>query len=387
MDFTLSPAQQELRQRVARFCATHLTPAATEALDRTTEFPDQLYAAMAASGLLRVAIPAPYGGEGGDLFDVVLLTEELAKHSGTAVNLYLVNAVFAGILLLLAGTEEQRRELVPQLGSGQRRFAFALTEPGAGSDAGAIATTAVADGDAFVIQGTKLYTTGANVADFILTVARTRPEEKVSRGSSVFLVPRTAAGLEIEPMDKIAGNAFASCEVRYQGVRVAAEQILGGPQALHRGWEALMQNAVAERLCVAASCLGLAQAAYREAREHALRREQFGQPIVGFQAIQHALVEMATEIEALRWLTYHAAWRAARNESCAVEVGMAKLYGAEALNVLVLRAMKILGGKAYLMSSPLQRYQREALLSFYAGGTSEIQKNLLGRLLGLAPGQ
>jgi alkylation response protein AidB-like acyl-CoA dehydrogenase len=187
-------------------------------------------------------------------------------------------------------------------------------------------------------------------------------------------------------MDKIAGNAFASCEVRYQGVRVAAADILGGPPALHRGWELLMRTAFAERLCVAASCLGLAQAVYQEARGHALRREQFGQPIVGFQAIQHALVEMAVEIEALRWLTYHAAWRAARGEDCTIEAGMAKLYGAEEINLLVLKAMKILGGKAYLTSSPLQRHQREALLSYYAGGTAEIQKNLLGRLLGLVPG-
>ncbi|MFL6262979.1 MAG: acyl-CoA dehydrogenase family protein [Thermoanaerobaculia bacterium] len=387
MDFSLSPAQRELQQRVARFCAEHLSATAVEALDRATEFPAPLYAAMAEAGLLRLALPAALGGEGGDLFDVVLVTEELAKHSGTAVNLYLVNAVFAGTLLLLAGSDEQRRTLLPELGAGRRKLAFAMTEPGAGSDAAAIATTAVADGDGFVLQGTKLYTTGADVADLIVTVARTLPEEKASRGTTLFLVPRDAPGLEIEPLDKIAGNAFASCEVRYREVRVPAAAILGGPRALHRGWEPLMLNAGAERLCVAASCLGLAQAAYAEAREHALRRVQFGQPIVGFQAIQHALVDMATEIEALRWLTYHAAWLAARNADCAVEVGMAKLLGAETLNPLILKAMKILGGKAYLRSSPLQRFQREALLSYYAGGTSEIQKNLIGRLLGLVPGR
>lgn len=387
MDFTLSPAQQQLRQRVAEFCAAHLSPAAVEALDRTDEFPAQLYSAMAEAGLLRVAIPAPFGGEGGDLFDVVLITEELSRHSGTAVNLYLVNAVFAGSLLLLAGDDGQRRTLVPRLAAGESRFAFAMTEPGAGSDAAAISTTATPDGAAFVIEGTKLYTTGASVADFILTVARTRTEEKVSRGSTVFLVPRGAPGLEIEPLDKIAGNAFASCEVRYRGVRVTEAEILGGPQALHRGWEPLMQNAGAERLCVAASCLGLGQAVYQEARDFALRREQFGQPIVGFQAIQHALVDMATSLEALRWLTYRAAWLAARNENAAAAIGMAKLYGAEELNALVLKAMKILGGRAYLKSSPLQRYQREALLAYYAGGTSEIQKNLLGRFLGLGSGR
>lgn len=387
MDFTLNPAQQQLRERVADLCAAHLDPAAAEALDRTTEFPGSLYAAMAAAGLLKATIPAPLGGGGGDLFDAVLITEELAKHSGVAVNLYLVNAVFAGTFLLLAGEDEQKRSLLPRLGAGEARFAFALTEPGAGSDAGAISTTASPDGDAFVIDGTKVYTTGANVADFILTVARSRPEEKASRGTTIFLVPRGAPGLVIEPMDKIAGNAFASCRLRYDGVRVGVEDILGGPRALHRGWEAMMLNAGAERLCLAASCLGLGHAVYTEARDFALQREQFGQPIAAFQAIQHTLVEMATTLEALRWLTYHAAWRAARNENAAAEIGMAKLFGAEELNLLVLKAMKILGGRAYLKSSPLQRYQREALLSYYAGGTSEIQKNLLGRFLGLAPGR
>jgi alkylation response protein AidB-like acyl-CoA dehydrogenase len=200
MDFALSPEQQQLQQRVARFCAEHLAPAAVEALDHTAEFPAPLYAAMAESGLLRVAIPTPFGGEGGDLFDVVLITEELAKHSGTAVNLYLVNSIFAGLLLQVAGTDEQRQALLPRLGAGRCKLAFALTEPGAGSDAGAITTAATpapadTEGDAFVIQGTKLYTTGASVADFILTVAKTRPEEKASRGTTVFLVPAGAPGL------------------------------------------------------------------------------------------------------------------------------------------------------------------------------------------------
>ncbi len=371
---------------MAGFCAAQLSPEAKAALDRASEFPHELYTAMADAGLLRVTIPATYGGEGGDLFDMVLVTEELSKHSGTAVNLYAVNTVFAGTLLLLAGTDEQKGEFLPRLGAGRCKLAFALTEPGAGSDAGAIVSTAAADGDDFVLEGTKHYTTGASVADFILTVVKTRPEEKASRGSTIFLVPRDAPGLDVHPMEKIAGNAFATCEVRYRNVRVQASRILGGPQALHRGWRQLMLNANVERLAIAASCLGLAQTLYGEARAHALRREQFGRPIVGFQAIQHALVDMATEIEAMRWLTYHAAWLAARGKNCAAEVSMAKLYGAEKVNALALQAMKILGGKAYLASCPLQRYQREALLSLYAGGTAEIQKNLIGRFLGLVPG-
>lgn len=386
MDFELSESQRKLQRVVADFSRTHLTPSAVDALDRSADFPQALFTAMAVEGLLKVTVPQAFGGAGGDLLDAVLVAEELGKHSGTACNIFLVNALFGGTLISTAGSDAQKEALLPALGKGRCALAFALTEYDAGSDAAAIATVGVrVDGD-FVINGTKLFTTGAEVADFILTVARTEPGEKASRGSSIFLVPRESPGLEVQPMDKIAGNAFASCEVHYRDVRVSPDDILGGPAGLDHGWQQLMRNGNSERLGVAASSLGMAQAVYEEARAHALRREQFGRPIVGFQAIQHALVDMATTIEAMRWLTYHAAWRASRGEECTAMAAMAKLFASEALNTLVLRAMKILGGQAYLRSCSLGRCQREALLSLYAGGTSEIQKNLIGRFLGLVPG-
>ena len=196
-------------------------------------------------------------------------------------------------------------------------------------------------------------------------------------------MPQGATGLDVRPLKKIAGNAFATCEVRYSEVRVAADLLLGGEAGLDRAWDSLMPIGAMERICVAASSLGLAQTIFEEAREHAVTREQFGQPIAKFQSIQHTLVDMATEIEAMRWLTYNAASMADRGEMAFKEVSMAKYYCSEKVNAMAIKGMNILGGRAYLEETPMARYLREGILSLYAGGTTEIQKNLIARFIGL----
>ncbi len=383
MNFELSPELEELSRRTQGFCDTHLAPDAVTALESSGEFPAALYGAMVREGLLGACLPAAAGGGGAGVTGAVAITEALARHSATAANLFLVNAVFAGTTLLAGGSDAQRGRFLPQLAAGTRRFAFALTEPQAGSDAGSIEATAARRGEELVINGTKLYTTGASVADYILTVVRTSPEVKASRGSSIILVPTDAEGLEIRPLDKIAGNAFPSCEVVYRDVHVALELLLGGEEGLGQAWDTLRVTGAMERICVAASSLGLATTVFSLAREHALQREQFGQPIARFQAIQHALAEMATEIEAMRWLTWSAAWKMERGEDAGREISMAKYYCSEKANALALRGMQLLGGSAYLEDVPMARYLREGMLAYYAGGTNEIQKNLIARYLGL----
>ncbi len=383
MDFRVEQDRQDLQERVSRFCDEYCSPSLTASLEESTEFPVDLYAAMAKEGLLKACLPQELGGDGGGVLDAVLITEALARSSSTAVNMFLVNAVFSGTTLLVGGTDEQKAEFVPQLGAGKLKFAFALTEPQAGSDAASIEATAVQEGNDFLINGTKLYTTGAAVADYILTVVRTHPDEQARRGSSIFLVPQSATGLDVHPLKKIAGNAFATCEVRYSDVRVAADLLLGGEAGLDRAWDLLMPIGAMERICVAASSLGLAQTIFEEAREHAVTREQFGQPIAKFQSIQHTLVDMATEIEAMRWLTYNAASMADRGEMAFKEISMAKFYCSEKVNAMAMQGMKILGGRAYLEETPMARYLREGILSLYAGGTTEIQKNLIANFIGL----
>lgn len=383
MDFKLSEDQVRLKARIRDFCQANCDSEMAQRLAADDRFPTKLYEAIADAGLLRISLPKAIGGDGGGLLDTVLITEELARASATLVNIYVVNAVFSGALIVLAGTDEQRADLLPALGAGSLRFAFALTEPGAGSDAAAIATVARRDDEGWLLSGEKCFATGAQDANWILTVARSDLDSKPSRGTSVFLVPVPADGLLITPMDKITGNAFASCTVHLDNVRLPHDAVLGGEEGTHNAWAALRVTGGMERVCVAASALGLARAVHEDALAHCRKREQFGQPIGKFQAVQHCLADMATSIEAMQWLTYAAAWKADKGEDAGKEMSMAKVYAAETLNRLVLEGLGLLGGQGFLASTPMARYQREALLSLYAGGTSQIQKNLIARYLQL----
>jgi len=381
MHFEFTGQQAAIRDRARSFLDTHCDSARMRQLARNDSFPADLYGALASSGLLKVALPKAVGGDEAGLTGAAIVSEELARASSTLVNMYLVNTVFAGGLITLAGSDEQRGRLLPALAQGQCRLAFALTEPGAGSDAASVKTSARRDGDHWVLDGEKRYTTGALDADFILVVTRTEPDAKASQGMSVFLVPTDAEGVDISPIEKITDNAYASCDLRLDGVRVAPDALLGGDAGLNRAWSALRITGGMERVCVAASSLGLCRAVLADALTHSREREQFGRPIGQFQAIQHLLAEMATSIEALQWLTYAGAWKADRGEDAGKEISMAKSFAAETVNRLVLEGLRILGGAGFLAATPMARYQREALLSLYAGGTNEIQKNFIARYL------
>ncbi len=381
MHFDLTDEQQALRKRVAEFCARECPADFETSLDQTDASPERLYRAMAGERFFRNPFPATYGGADGTILDVVLTAEQLAASSYTAVNMYLVNVVFAGMTLFNCGTEAQKAEYLPRLLDGDLRFCFALTEPEAGSDARSIRTTAVRRGDDFILTGTKYWTTGATLSDYILTVVLSGREDDASKPMSVFIVPTTSAGLTIRPIPKLAGNAYPSCEVTYDSTKVSAQQILGGPEWLNNGLLQIFKTADLERICVAASCLGGAETILRECVEFSKTRLQFGKPIVKFQAIQHTLAEMATRIEAMRWMTYQAAWMKSMEKDCFKEICMAKLFCSETLNDLSRKGMQIFGGRGYAMEHRMQRYLRESYLSLYAGGTSEIQKNIISRFL------
>ncbi|MDR3416137.1 MAG: acyl-CoA/acyl-ACP dehydrogenase [Nevskia sp.] len=379
MNFHFSKEQEALRDRVVAFCAAHCPTEGEARRDRHPAYPAELHQAMATAGILGHCLPAAYDGGGGGTVDLCVINEEVARHSTSASNILFVNGI-CGALIGLAGSEEQKQRYVRGIAGGGVRFAFALTEPGAGSDAAAIQLGAVRDTDGYLLNGTKLYTTGAADADFILTAARTATEGKASRGTSLLIVPRQSAGLTITPLDKIAGNDVASCRIEYRDVRVARDACLGGE---NQGWSFLMLGGGLERLTVAASCVGLARAAFEEALAYVNTREQFGQPVARFQAIQHQLADMATRIEAMRLLTYSAAWKIAQGLPAIKEVSMAKVFAAEGVNEIVMNGMRLLGAKAYLNETPMQRRMRESLLALYAGGTCEIQRNVIARSLGL----
>jgi len=224
---------------------------------------------------------------------------------------------------------------------------------------------------------------GAADADVILTAARTTLDGKASRGTSLLLVPTDSAGLSIARLDKIAGNDVASCRVEYREVRVPKSACLGGEDGVNKGWSALLLGGGLERLSVAACCVGTARAVLEEVEAHVRERQQFGQPVASFQAVQHQVADMATRIEAMHWLTYAAAWKVAQGQPAIREISMAKVFTAEATNEIVTFGMRLLGAKAYLHDTPMPRRLRESFLAMYAGGTMEIQRNLIARSLGL----
>jgi alkylation response protein AidB-like acyl-CoA dehydrogenase len=381
MNFELTMEQQKLQQEVLEFCQRECPAEFESKLDETGEYPAGLYEKMVGSRFFSLPYPKEFGGYDGNIFDAVLTTEVLSQFSGTAVYMYLVNVVFTGMIILNSGNDEQKSHFIPRILRGEDKFSFALTEPDAGSDARSIKTTAVQEGDKFVISGTKYWTTGATIADYIVTIALTTQQDASKPAMTVFIVPTNAKGMKITPIPKLAGEAFPSCEVVYDNVTVPASNILGGIDGLNNGIYQLVQTADLERVCVAASCVGMAETILRECTDYAKTREQFNSPIIKFQAIQHSLADSATEIEAMRWMTYHAAWMRAEGKSCFKEISMAKLFCSETLNTIVKRGMKILGGRGYSMEYRMQRYLRESYLSLYAGGTSEIQKNVISRFL------
>ena len=381
MDFKLTEEQTGLQKALADFCARECSPEMETSFDRDGEFPHRLYRAMAENKFFKNPFPAEYGGAEGSVLDVVLITEQLAANSYTAVNMYLVNVVFAGMIIMNCGNEEQKAAFLPGLLQGDLRFSFALTEPEAGSDARSIQTTAVLKGDHYHISGTKYWTTGATVADHIITVVISGHDGEGPRDMGIFIVPTKSEGLHIKPIPKLAGSAYPSCEVTYDSVEVPEKNILGGPEWLHQGLLQLFKTADLERVCVAASCLGGAETILKECTDFAKTRHQFNRPIIKFQAIQHALADMATQIEAMRWMTYHAAWMKSQGMDCFKEICMAKLFCSESLNDISRKGMQIFGGRGYSMEHRMQRYMRESYLSLYAGGTSEIQRNVISRFL------
>jgi alkylation response protein AidB-like acyl-CoA dehydrogenase len=379
VDFGLDQRQHDLADRVEQVCRKHCSAAQESRRDTSSEFPDELYQALGSAGVLSYTLPADYGGHDGGFLDRCVIAETLGRFSTTAVSLYFVANICA-TMIAEAGTGVQRTRLLPALAGGALRLAFALTEPDAGSDAGAIAASAIPDGDHVVLEGTKLFTTGAYNADYILTVARTSPDQKASRGSSIFLVPTDSPGLRIESLPKIASAGHATCQVRYESVRVRREALLGQWDG---AWPLLIRGSAVERLCIAAWLCGMARTVIDDLIQFARHRVQFGQPISRFQAVQHQIADLATHAEAMRWLTYHAAWQADQQPPAALAINMAKALNTETAHRIVTTAMRLTGGRAFFTDNPLPRLLRESTFAFYAGGTLEIQRNVIARELGL----
>jgi short-chain 2-methylacyl-CoA dehydrogenase len=377
MDFDLSDEHELLRSTVRAFAEERIAPVAEE-LDREHRFPYELVAELAELGLMGIPIPEEYGGAGGDTLAYAIAIEELTRIDSSVAITVAAHTSLGTMPFLLFGSEEQKREWLPDLASGRKLAAFGLTEPGAGSDAGATRTRAQLDGGEWVINGSKIFITnaGTDLTACVTITARTGDDE-----ISNIIVPNGTPGYEISaPMRKLGWRASDTRELSFEDCRVPEGNLLGPRGA---GFKQFLEILDGGRISVAAMGLGLAQGAYDLALSYAREREQFGKPIAAFQAVQFALADMAVEIEAARGLVYKAAWLKDQGREFAKDAAIAKLYTGELSKRVADKALQIHGGYGFMEEYAISRLYRDQKVLEIGEGTNEVQRMVIARHLGL----
>ena len=380
MDFEFSEEQTMLQDSVRKLMERIATPEYIRQLEKDKAYPTELYDAWAEAGLLAAPFPEEYGGAGGTLVDMAIVCEELGRTSADYV-MSLAGSVFCGLNILRNGTEEQKKKWLPRMISGENKFTVSISEPDAGSDVGAIRSSARRDGDDWIINGLKVWQSGAAAKNNIInTYVRTDPEAHYRKALSLFLVPNDAPGVEIRKLDLLGRYCVGTYEVVFNDVRVPAENLVGGE---NNGFNVLLSGLQGERAVIAACDVGSAVAVVEMALEYAKERHQFGRPIGTFQAIAHMLAEIQTEVEASRALMWRASWLASTGRNALAEITMAKMHASEVYVKAVNVGMQVMGGNGYSMEYDMQRHYRDARIGTVAGGTAEILRNLIAGQMGL----
>ena len=377
MNFDLSPEHELVRRTVREFAESKVAPVAAE-LDREHRFPYDLVAELAELGLMGMPVPEEYGGAGADTLSYAIAVEELTRIDSSVAITLAAHTSLGTMPILLFGTEEQKRQWLPDLASGKKLAAFGLTEPGAGSDAAASRTTAELRDGEWVINGSKIFITnaGTDITACVTITARTGDDE-----ISNLIVPNGTPGYEISAqMEKLGWRASDTRELSFKDCAVPEENLLG---ERGKGFQQFLEILDGGRISVAAMGVGLAQGAYDLAVAYAKEREQFGRPIAQFQAVQFALADMAVEIEAGRALTYKAAWLKDEDRPFAKEAAMAKLYTGELSHRVANAALQIHGGYGFMEESAISRLYRDQKILEIGEGTNEVQRMVIARHLGL----
>ncbi len=379
MDFELSDEHKLFRDTMRSFVNREIKPVARE-YEHAGRYPTEIVETMKEMGLFGLTIDESYGGMGADLITLAIAFEEIAR-GWMGVAGILGSHGLACKMIGKWGTEEQKARYLPGLASGERRTCIALTEPDAGSDLQSVKTRAVRDGDEYILNGTKTWITNARFADPMPVLCKTDPLlEPRHRGMSVLLVDAGTPGFTVlRDIGKLGYKGPESCEVVFEDCRVPAANLLGGEEG--RGMVQVLGALEVGRINVAARAVGVAQASYDHALAYSQQRHAFGQPISGFQAVQHKLADMATEIQAARLLTWWAAWQADRRERADTETGMAKLFASELALKASLDAMRIHGGYGYSTEFEVERFYRDAPLMAIGEGTSDILRGVIARSL------
>ncbi|MGA9402822.1 acyl-CoA dehydrogenase [Haladaptatus sp.] len=374
MDFSLSAEQKQIRDMVAEFVDEEIKPRAAE-IDETDEFPSDLVSEMADLGLMGMPFPEEYGGAGLDYHSYAIGLEEIARGSGGLGTVVAAHTSLAGNMLYEFGNEEQKQEFLTPVNEGTDIGAFALSEPGAGSDVPAMDTTADKDGDEYVLNGGKLWISNGSVADTVTVFAKT-DEDAGNKGISSFVVrPEEDDGFHVEGTEhKLGDKGCPTAELRFSDLRIPEDRLLGeeGDGFVHA-----LKTLNGGRITIAARSIGLARAARDDALEYAQQREQFDQPISDFQTIQHKLADMDTKIQAAKMLMHRAADRKMRGEDFIKHAAQAKLFASEISREVANEGIQIHGGYGYTTDFDAERYYRDAKLNEIYEGTSEVLRNTI----------
>lgn len=380
MDGDFTPEQELFRATVREFCKREITREYVRDCDRDHRPPTELFRMLGAQGWLGINIPEEHGGSGAGATEVAILLEELGK-AFLDLSFWVFRSVtWGGLAISRDGTEAQKAELLPKVASGELSVCFSLTEPDAGSDAASISLKAEEDGDEFVLNGQKVFTSGFKVSDLDLVAARTAAGAKKQHGITNFLVDTRSPGLEWSPIETLGHWPLGTAMLTFTDVRVPRHRVLG---AVDEGWANLGVYLRYERLCLSAARTGAAKAALSDAVSYATTRKQFDQPISGFQAVAHRLADMQVLTEISETLVYRYAARLDRGVATPRDAAILKLFACEAYKSVADMGLQVLGGYGYTMEYDLQRHFRESRLGVIGAGTSDIQKNIIAKTMGL----
>lgn len=381
MDVLLSPAQLELRAEVREYLDAAYPPARVLEMEREEQFPEDFWAECAKRGWTGLPVPAEHGGSGAGVLDLCVFIEEVAKTTISLSTMYIAGTIFGSHALHICGTDEQRERLLPQIASGDLRFALAMSEPAAGSDFAGMQSQASEIPGGFRIDGLKGPISGAETADVVITAARTGTfEGSRQKGISLFLVDAGTPGMRFERRRFAAMAALPVDDVVYENVRVGEEQLLGPKDD---GWLNLARLMDIERTVASAQMVGVAQATLDDAVAYAKERRQYGKPIGAFQGVSHPLADALTDVNAARVLIYTTATKRDREGACPLEASMAKMFATNMALRVANTAMQTAGAVGYERDSTFVRRLLEARGGELGGGTSQIQRNIISHFMGL----
>lgn len=380
MDFGLSEEHAALQDAARRFVDNECPPRQAKEWDETSAYPAQLFKAMADAGWFGLAFPEADGGDGGGPVELTLVAEQLGRAS-LDVTMSFIGTLIPALTIHKWGSDEHRKAIRNRMFNGDGRYAVALSEPDTGSDAAALRCSAADAGDSYVVNGQKMWCTGAGLpATTIMTYVRTSTGERKHDGITLLLIDADQPGVELRRVPTLARHILGTYEVFFTDVEVPKHRVVGEPD---HGWRVMLSNLELERVLMSGGYVGVAQSTLDEALQYSKERQAFGRPIGTFQSLAHGMADMQTEIDAARLLAYRAAWMLAAGEPCSREGAMAKLKGSETYVAAARLGMQVCAGHGFSTESVMSFRWRESIVAPISGGTSQIQRNGIARSMGL----